>query len=182
MTDFKKLLEGRYELAYVLSGSLAQYRDEAPDKVLEDICRTGEEEPEPRKSFKVSDGDMDVRITIGTGDDLRSGRLSSKLKAVCCGSYVMSEVADEDCKVCSVWFQDEPVPSRAGTADRFPVKSLIVDGTTGRTREIPVDVVVVYRGSSPSARWAVNRWRGVPGCAASVGIGAFLRRVWKPLC
>ncbi len=88
---------------------------------------------------------MDIKITVGTDEDLKSSSYTSKQKAVCCGAYVMSKASSEDTKVCSVWFQDKPEPAKAGKSERFCVKTVTLDGVTGESTEVPVNVVVVYR-------------------------------------
>ena len=146
--EFKELMRGRYALAYVLSQNLRQFRGCSPEEVLDRI--TGDDGPMiHRARIQTNDGELDIKVTVGTGDDILSDRFSSKQKAAWCGAYVLSKAASEDSKVCSVWFQEKPEPSKAGKAERHQVKAVSLDAVTGKTEEVHVEVVVVYRGDEP---------------------------------
>jgi len=142
----KELLRGRYAMGYVLSQNLRQYRGDTPEHILDSILDDKENGCVHRTSFRTSDGELDFKITVGVGDDSTFGNCSSKQKAVSCGALAYSEAGTEGTKVCSVWFEDKPEPSKAGTAECFHVKTIIMEALSGEVKEIPVDVVIAYHG------------------------------------
>ncbi len=159
ISGLKRLMKGRYSVAYVLMQSLRQYCMETPEQVLEDIQRAGDGSDARQK---VALGGLDIRVTVGTEEDLAKGdRLSVRQKAVCCGSFALSDAGTRGCEVYSIWFAKNPEPSRKGCVDRYRVLTAVMGDGSEPPVEQMVNVVVVnrdpergpaFRGSSRLSR------------------------------